>query len=509
MVIILGFILLGSLPFSGLAQDAEGAAVTVVATDLANPRGFTWGEDDELLVALAGSGGDEPARGQIQPPPVGPWTGGRTAALVEVDDDCAATTLIADLPSAVDATGGVIGAADVARLGGSTYVLVAGGGEGHGNQGVANGIYTLTVDGDTSLIADLSAWFAAYSVENLPEADFDPEGNFYNLVAAEDDRLWVSESNSEQILAVSTSGGIVRIADLSAENMVPTGLAPAPDGGVYVAYLSSNPYTDGAAKVIEVTPDGDVSDIWTGLTMVTSIAVGPDGELYAAEMSTGNTAEPPFVRPNTGRIVRQTGPSTADEVATGLRYPVAIDFGPDDALYVGFPGLGGEVTGGIVRLAAADEPIDLAEAGVLLAICGEIEPESTPTVEPTAEPTVTQNPTVDADDASIETDGAGGGDPLPGMVAGVPDAFGNVRIDIVDFAFDLPFIEVPSGARITFVNVGPTDHTTVAFGDDGKLWDSNIMVEGDVFSLSLTRVGRYEYICGLHPSMIGVIEIVE
>ena len=161
--------------------------------------------------------------------------------------------MIEGLPSAVDATGAVIGAADVARFGGTTYVLVAGGGEGHGNQGVANGIYAVMDDGSAGLVVDLSAWFAAYSVENFPEADFDPEGNFYNMIAGEDDRLWVSESNSEQILAISTSGEIERVADLSAENMVPTGLAPAPDGGVYVGYLSGAPFTDGAAKVIQVT----------------------------------------------------------------------------------------------------------------------------------------------------------------------------------------------------------------------------------------------------------------
>ena len=310
MLVILG----GSLPvmgFVGAAQE-EDAAVSVVATDLANPRGFTWGGDGELLVALAGSGGDELARGQTQPPPNGPWTGGLTAELVQVKGGCSATSVIEGLPSAIDATGAVIGAADVATLGGTTYVLVAGGGEGHGNQGVANGIYALMADGSAGLVVDLSAWFAAYSVDNLPEADFDPEGNFYNLIAGEDDRLWVSESNSEQILAITTSGEIERVADLSAENMVPAGLAPAPDGGVYVGYLSSAPFADGSAKVIQVTSDGEVSDVWTGLTMVTSIAVDADGTLYAAEMSTENTTEPPFVRPNSGRIVRQTGPEKSD-----------------------------------------------------------------------------------------------------------------------------------------------------------------------------------------------------
>ena len=514
----------GSLPvmgFVGTAQE-EGTEVAVVATDLVNPRGFTWGDDGELLVALAGTGGDEPAQGQIQPPPNGPWTGGLTAELVQVDDDCSATTVIEELPSAVDATGAVIGAADVARFGGTTYVLVAGGGEGHGNQGVANGIYAVRADGSAELFFDLSAWFAAYSVENLPEADFDPEGNFYNLIAGEDDRLWVSESNSEQILAISTSGEIERVADLSAENMVPTGLAAAPEGGVYVAYLSSAPFEDGSAKVVQVSPDGDVSDVWTDLTMVTSIAVDADGTLYAAEMSTGNTAQPPFVRPNSGRIVRQTGPDTSEEVMVGLSYPVSIDFGPDDALYVAFPGLNGETTGGIVSVQPSGDVVDLSAAGVLLAICGDVQLGSDATEEaedPTEEaeePTeaaeeLTEEATEDGTEQAEERIGNPGFvDPLPEQVAGEPDEDGNVRIDIVDFAFEPAMVEVPVGATVTWVNVGPTDHTTVAFGVDGKkVFDSNIMHEGDVYSLSLDRAGRYEYICGLHPSMMAVLIVTE
>jgi plastocyanin len=493
--------------FVGAAQE-EDAAVAVVATDLANPRGFTWGDDGELLVALAGTGGDEPARGQTQPPPNGPWAGGLTAELVQVDDNCVASPVIEGLPSAVDANGGVIGAADVAQLEGTTYVLVAGGGEGHGNQGVANGIYTVSATGEAELVVDLSAWFAAYSVENLPEADFDPEGNFYNLIAGDDGRLWVSESNSEQILAVTTAGEVERVADLSAENMVPTGLAPAPDGGVYAGYLSSAPFTDGSAKVIRVTPDGDVSDVWTGLTMVTSIGVDADGALYAAEMSTGNTAEPPFFRPNTGRIVRQTGPDSSAEIATGLPYPVSLEVGPDDGLYVSFPGLGGERTGGIVRIQPGDEAVDLAAAGVLLAICGDVQLGPDEAEEPAD---VTEEASNDGTEQTEEpVDSTGFVDPLPEQIAGVPDEFGNVRIDIVDFAFEPPMVEVPVGARVTWVNVGPTDHTAVAFGaDGGKVFDSNIMHEGDVYSLSLTRPGRYEYICGLHPSMMAVLIVTE
>jgi sugar lactone lactonase YvrE len=141
-------------------------------------------------------------------------------------------------------------------------------------------------------------------------------------------------------------------ADLSAENSVPTGIALAPDGGVLVGTLTSAPYLDSAAKVVHITPGGAVTEVWTGLTAVTGVAIGPGGDLYALEMSTGNTAEPPFLRPHSGRLVRQAGKHRLEEVVTGLLYPIALDVGPDGAFYVAQPAFGAhEGSGVIVRIA--------------------------------------------------------------------------------------------------------------------------------------------------------------
>jgi hypothetical protein len=142
---------------------------------------------------------------------------------------------------------------------------------------------------------------------------------------------------------------------------VPTGLAPAPDGGAYLGFETAVPFPDGTAKISHISADGTVTDVWTGLTTVTGVTVGPDGTLYAAEMATGNTSQAPYIKGNTGKIVKQTGPSSSAEIATGVDAPVAIatgvdapvaiHFGSDGMLYVSGPAFGDNaMNGSIIRL---------------------------------------------------------------------------------------------------------------------------------------------------------------
>ena len=92
--------------------------------------------------------------------------------------------------------------------------------------------------------------------------------------------------------------------------------------------------------VVKITADGHMDTVWSGLTAVTGIVVAPDGSLYASEMATGNETKE-GMRPNTGRIVRQTGPASLEEVVTGLNYPIDLEQGPDGDLYVAGPAYGG------------------------------------------------------------------------------------------------------------------------------------------------------------------------
>lgn len=355
--LLVGAVLAALVAAPVAAQEASPAAgeptagLEVVASGLTSPRGILWTADGSLYVAQAGSGGESLGT-PTAPPPLGPFRGGPTGSVVRIEGGCP-VTVVDGLPSTLDAIGGVLGVEDLAILGDHIYASVDGGGEAHGNAAQPAGVYRILANGTAELVADLSAWVRANPVANVPP-DHDPDAAGFSLVADPvAGTLWVGDPNSGQILSVTPDGTIARIADLSEGHPVPTGLAAAPQGGVYVGFLTAVPFPNGASRVIHVAPDGTVTEVWTGLTAVTDVAVGPDGTLYAAEMSTGNTEQPPFLVPGSGRVVRQEGTDGSVEVATGLMFPISLAFGPDGGLYVSLPALG--ATGGegmIVRLAA-------------------------------------------------------------------------------------------------------------------------------------------------------------
>jgi hypothetical protein len=357
-VVALAF--LAGAPLAVTAQDATPTAemtadeLPVVAAGLTNPRGMTWGADGTLFVALAGAGGDTPG----EPPIFLEFMGGPTASVVRIEAGC--PVAVADgLPSTRDVDGAVTGAADVAILGDQLYALIASGGEFYGNPGSTAGVYQVLADGTTTLVADTSAWLAANPPETAgwtaPPEGYPNPGNPFAMIADEaSGLLWVVDSLNGLVLTVTPDGTISLAANLSEGHPVPTGIALDPAGGLYVANLTSAPFPNGAAKVVHVAADGTVTDAWTGLTTVTGLAVGANGDLYAIEMSTGNTEEEPFLTPGSGRLVRQTSPDSMEAVVSGLMFPVALRAGPDGPLYVALPAIGADDgSGQIVRVDVA------------------------------------------------------------------------------------------------------------------------------------------------------------
>ena len=77
-----------------------------------------------------------------------------------------------------------------------------------------------------------------------------------------------------------------------------------------------------------------------------------------------------------------------------------------------------------------------------------------------------------------------------------------VTIEIEDFAFATPQIEIPAGTTVTWVNNGVAPHTVT-----GSFGDSGVLQTGDSFSFTFGAAGTFDYVCQFHPQMIGQVVV--
>jgi len=79
-----------------------------------------------------------------------------------------------------------------------------------------------------------------------------------------------------------------------------------------------------------------------------------------------------------------------------------------------------------------------------------------------------------------------------------------IDVKIVDFAFNPEKAAIAVGGTVTWTNTGKTPHTIYA--DWAK---SDILNTGDTFEYTFDKSGTFEYQCGLHTAMVGMIEVVD
>ena len=365
---------------------------TVVARGLTTPGGFTWNANAVLFVALAGSGGGQPAQPEA-PAPLGPVMTGETGAVAMIDDGCP-TPLATGIGSSRTPQGRIYGAEAVAELGGQLYVLISNAGDQYGDHELIEGVYRLGGDGSLTLVADHATFLQENSPAVAPPAGLPNPGNPVAMISG-NGALWIADELNGLISKVVPGSDETLVADLSAEGFAPSDLAFSADGSLYASSIGTAPSTPGSASVVNISPDGAVSTVWSGLTMASGIAIGGDGALYATELAAGVSDTAPGGQPDSGRLLRQNGDSV-EVVAEGLDFPAALGTGPDGAVYFVTGALASPTgNGAIVRYAPDGSPAEPAPAD-----CAPIEetlssfPAPTPApAGPTATPKPAETPT--------------------------------------------------------------------------------------------------------------------
>jgi plastocyanin len=70
-------------------------------------------------------------------------------------------------------------------------------------------------------------------------------------------------------------------------------------------------------------------------------------------------------------------------------------------------------------------------------------------------------------------------------------------------SYDPSLLNVSKGESIEWTNGDNSPHTVTSFGDQGKTFDSSLIMKGDTFVLQISNLsqGAYDYFCTLHPFM--------
>jgi hypothetical protein len=267
---------------------------------------------------------------------------------VKIDTAGKVSTVASGFPSTQAAIGDLSSVADVTFLNGTLYALITGGGCSHGNPASPNGIARIDLNsGKWTVIADLSQFALSHPGKYDNPGDFEPDGTWFNM-AAHDNQLLAIEPNRGIIAGVATPSGLTyEVIDISASqgHIVPTGMT-VKDGSLYVGNLYFFPVLPQWSRVLRISLLGDinadslpgfqhtqlayVADSKAGFTTIMGLKIGPDGLLYALELS--DMAG--FPAPGNGKVVRVDHSGRIEEVITGLNVPAGMTWGPDHALYI-------------------------------------------------------------------------------------------------------------------------------------------------------------------------------
>ena len=201
----------------------------------------------------------------------------------------------------------------------------------------------------------MSRFIKTHPVAHPNPPDFEPDGTWYSLLAVRN-ALYAVEPNHGEVDVVTPDGSISRLIDVSATqgHIVPTALAFSAGRFVLGNLGLFDPGAQGHAQVFRLTMGGQLTEIASGLTAVTGVAVH-NGQIYALEAFTGFYAPAPPVA-HTGTVVRLGRDDLWHTIVSGLSFPTAMTFGNGNTLYISNKGFGQPTnrSGEIVKVQVPD-----------------------------------------------------------------------------------------------------------------------------------------------------------
>lgn len=338
-------------PTSIIAQDAPpmpDLTGDIVVTGLTSPQGLTIDADGMLWVADSGVGGEEEIEFyniHTLQPQVAQF--GNTSRIIRLNSD-GEQDVVATLPS-VFVGEDIIGVARIIDVDGVIYATIGSWQDSLGeiptipNQGELIRLE----DGEAITVADL--W--AYEFANDPDDSTNVESHPYGMAVGPDGMMYIADAAANALWRVDMETGVVEtVASFAGQpgvfpsefydnqlltDPVPTAVDFDADGNIYVSFLTGAPFLPGSAKIVQVAEDGTVTDFALGMTMLTDMQMGPDGNLYAVSFGLFTEEGPIF---NSGYVARILPDGTPEIVIDGLPFATAITFDADGNGYVAING---------------------------------------------------------------------------------------------------------------------------------------------------------------------------
>lgn len=321
---------------------AAQQAPQIVATGLDNPRGLAFGPDGALYVVEAGRGGTSPL---CLPSPTGPEQRcyGATGSITRVIGT-SAQRVLTGFPSLAVASGAeATGPHDIVFAFGAAWLTLGSGGDPAllaplAAQNIRFGsIVRVGFDGQWAPVVDV----AAFETANNPDgAQVDSNAFGFQITSS---RGLIADAGANALLQVAFDGTLSSLATFPSREVVgpggpvqmdsvPTTVAEAPDGSLYVGELTGFPFPVGGARIYRVPAAGGTPVmVADGFTNIIDIAIGPDGSAYVLEHDANGLLTPG----GTGRLTKIGLFGSRTELAPGaITNPGGMTIGTDNAVYV-------------------------------------------------------------------------------------------------------------------------------------------------------------------------------